>query len=74
MRAASTTYTLWDLEDANLIGTYASESAALEIVRLSVETHGQDSMLGVGLGKEDEFGKTVAVAEGAGLIDLAKRE
>lgn len=69
-----TLFTLWDLDDANLIGSFTTESAALETVRWSVEVHGLDSMLNVGLGKADDTGRTVAVAEGSALIELAQRD
>lgn len=74
MSDAPTPYTLWDLDDANLIGSFTTESAALEIVRRSIEIHGLDSMLNVGLGMADDTGRTVAVAEGGALIELAKRD
>lgn len=68
-----TTLTLWDLDDANLIGTYPSEDAALDVVHYSVQAHGRGSMLTVGLGRDGVSGQTVAVAEGASLIELAER-
>jgi len=69
-----TTFTLWDLDDANLIGTYDSEPEALDVVRRSVATHGRESMLTVGLGRDGEKGQTVAVAEGEELIALAEQD
>lgn len=74
MSDAPTPYTLWDLDDANLIGSFATESAALETVRWSVQVHGLDSMLNVGLGKADCTGRTIAVAERGALIELAQRD
>ena len=69
-----TPFTLWDLDDANLIGRYARERATLAVVHRSVVTHGRASMLTVGLGREDETGRTIAVAEGAALVELARAE
>jgi len=67
-------FTLWDLDDANLIGTYSPEREALDVVEKSVRVNGRESMLTVGLGREDETGRTIAVEEGADLIALALHE
>ena len=64
-------YELFDSDGANLVGTFPTQEAALDIVRSSVEQYGESSMLTVGLGGEDESGELVLIAHGSELIRLA---
>ena len=67
-----TPYMLLDTEDGNAIGMYSTESAALDVVRRSVETFGYDSTLTLGLVRRSDDGPTAKVADGAALIELAR--
>lgn len=64
-------YELWDLETANLIGTYESEHAALEDVANAVLIHGRQAVETLLLGREDADGESHLIAEGAALVDRA---
>lgn len=64
-------YQLWDTDDNNLIGTYSSEQAVLQIVREGVQTHGAEALQTVALGVESSSGQLHVIAEGAELVRLA---
>lgn len=66
-----TTYELWDTDSSNLVGTYTTEEAALAIVRDSVVKHGPNVFRTIALGREDEQGELVPVAQGEELVRLA---
>src|SRR5437763_648324 len=66
------TYELWDIETANLIGTYETEDAALSVVRQAIETHGQDYVASLALGSEDKRGRSKLLAKGAELPERAR--
>lgn len=63
-------YELMDVESANLIGTYESETAALAVVRAALRAHGPASVAPLALAYEDDNGNGALIAEGA---DLAAR-
>jgi hypothetical protein len=63
-------YELMDVESANLIGTYDSESAALAVVRAAIQAHGRACVASLALGCEDDDGNGALIAEGT---DLAAR-
>ena len=65
-------YELMDVESANLIGTYESETAALAVVRAAIQAHGQASVMALALGYEDEAGNGGVIAEGADLAARAR--
>jgi len=65
------TFELWDYETRNLIATFPTVEAALAVIRAGVASYGEESMLNLGLGGEDERGDDVLIAEGRGLIRLA---
>ena len=64
-------YDLWDLETANLVGTYESEQAALEDVANAVLVHGRQAVETLLHGREDDEGRSDLIAEGAVLVDRA---
>jgi hypothetical protein len=66
-----TTYQLWDTDDNNLIGTYATEWAALRVVREGVKAHGVEAFRTVALGDEESSGQLRLIAEGMDLVQLA---
>ena len=65
-----TTFALWDLETGNLIGAYDTEAAALAVVRRSIEQHGREAAVALGLSKES-YGRTNNVATGLALAERA---
>jgi hypothetical protein len=67
------TYELWNTESSNLIGTYPTERAALRVVYDAIQRLGEGSVTVVALGREDESGRLVPVAQGAELVKLACR-
>jgi hypothetical protein len=67
----STVYELMDVESANLIGTYESETEALSVVRAAVAAHGKVAIDGIALGYEDEKGNGAMIAKGAELVARA---
>jgi hypothetical protein len=66
-----TTFQLWDTEDNNLIGSYASEEAALQVVRKGVNIYGADAFRMVALGDESPSNRLHVIAEGMELVRLA---
>ena len=67
----STMYELRNTVDSNLIGTYPTEEAALDVIRTALETHSRDAVAEVGLGVEDRSGTFNVIATGEALISLA---
>jgi hypothetical protein len=63
-------YELWDLETGNLVGGYATEAAALAVVRRAIARYGRASMATLALARESR-GRTTALAEGEALADRA---
>jgi len=64
-------YELFDTDGFNLVGTYPTQEAALDIVRSCVARYGESSMLTVALGGGDEAGQLLMIAHGDELIRLA---
>ncbi len=58
-------FELWDIESANLVGTYDSEDAALADVYNMVLTYGPEAVTTLALGRIDSRGraKSLAVAD-----------
>jgi hypothetical protein len=65
------TFQLWDTESANLVGSYASEDAALAVVQKAVEVHGPAAVASLLLLQESARGRLKRIAEGSALVDLA---
>jgi len=63
-------YELWDTRSRNLIGTYDTEEAALEVVCQVASAHGWGAAEALALGQEDKAGRSCLRATGR---DLAKR-
>jgi hypothetical protein len=64
-------FQLWEIESANLVGSYEIEHDALTVVRKAVEKHGRESVESIVLLREGSRGRLVKIAEGAALADLA---
>lgn len=66
-------YELWDHESGNLLGTYPTEAAALQVVAETVLEHGRESIevATLLLGYDDGRGGGETIAMGAPLADLA---
>ena len=63
-------FELWDMDTRNLVGTYETQEAALDIVRKTVRRHGHKHTESLALGTEDSRGNVRAVAAGQALTDL----
>ncbi len=64
-------YQLWDMESANLLGSYASQEAALDIVRQAIQKHGPEAIATLLLLREDADGQLTDLAESTALVELA---
>ncbi|HXM56101.1 MAG TPA: hypothetical protein VOB72_11980 [Candidatus Dormibacteraeota bacterium] len=67
-------YEVWDVSTGNLVGAFATEREALEVVRRTVERDGRPGAGSLALAREDDDGRTEAVAAGHALAELALRE
>lgn len=67
------TYELWDHDSRNLIGVYATEAAALRVVREVIRDHGRSSnaVTTLMLGYHDGAGGGGMIALGTELADRA---
>lgn len=65
-------YELWDTTSRNLIGTYDTEQAALEVLRAVAEVHGWIAADTLALGQEDKRGRSRLLATGRELADRAR--
>lgn len=64
-------FQLWEMESANLVGSYPTEDAALAVVRTAIEKHGRESMDAIVLRREGARGRLTKIAEGIALVDRA---
>ncbi len=64
------TYELWDTESRNLVGTYESESEALDFVCRVAREKGWEAAEMLALGEEEKAGRPSLLASGG---ELAKR-
>lgn len=64
-------YSLWDTEGASIVDAFASESDALEEVRLTIRQLGRIAALSWALVATAPDGQVTAIAEGEALIDRA---
>lgn len=62
-------YELIDVESGNLIGTYASEAEALDVIRRAVFENGTAYVESLALGRSDEDGEGALIAEGTELLE-----
>lgn len=65
-------YGLWDTEAGNSLGFYASQDAALIVVRRALNSHGEEAVAALALDREDESGEGGLIAAGDTLIELAR--
>ena len=65
-------FDLWDVETGNLIGTFASEAEALEIVRQLIEVNGMGYADALDLGRIANDGTTSSIATGQALVGRAR--
>ena len=66
-------YVLWDLESRSIVGEFATEAAALAVVRDAVRTHGRAYAETFAVVRDYATCKTdpQTLALGAALVDLA---
>lgn len=65
-------YELWDTSSRNLIGTYDTEQAALEVVRQVATAHGWHAAEVLALGQEGKSGRSRLLATGKDLAERAR--
>jgi len=64
-------FQLWEIESANLVGSYETEDAALVVVCKAIEKHGREAVESIMLLREGSRGRLTTIAEGAALADRA---
>ncbi len=65
-------YTIFDIDSANLVGAFATESAAWYVVSRSLESHGSAYIAAWVLEQEDGAGVITTLAEGDRLLSGAR--
>lgn len=65
------TYELWSKASRTIIGAFETEKAALAAVQAALESNGQAYAEGLAMIREDTRGRSIAVAEGAALVERA---
>ena len=65
------TFQLWEIDSANLVGSYETEEAALAVVRTAIEKHGREAVDTIMLLREGARGRLTTIAEGAALVERA---
>jgi hypothetical protein len=64
-------YELWETRTGNLIGSFETESEALDVVRGAIRTHGPAYVDTLLLGYENTRGRSRTIAQGSQLAQLA---
>jgi hypothetical protein len=64
-------YELFDTDTGNVIGTFATEREALDVVRRAIEAYGRTYADDIALGVRDERGYPKALVEGDSLVQRA---
>jgi hypothetical protein len=72
MHHKSMFYVLWDVESGNSLGDFDSESEALLVVRDLLDANESDYVEALSLGRTDDSGRTIVVADGANLAARAR--
>jgi hypothetical protein len=67
------TYSLWETNSANILGTFDSESEALALVRDVAGSMGADYIDSFSLTRTGDDGSVTGVAAGPDLLKLALR-
>jgi hypothetical protein len=65
-------FELWDTATMNLVGSYESEAAALNVVRGAVERYGAGYAEGLALVRENARGESRTLAEGRALLQYVE--
>ena len=65
------TYELMDLDTANVVGFYETETAALAVVRGAITQYGEEGVLDLALSERSCDGSAVLLAEGPALMRRA---
>jgi hypothetical protein len=66
-------YALWDLETGNLVQEFPTELDVLDAIRAAIVRYGRPYAETFAVLREDRYGRSRLIAEGAGLVDLALR-
>ena len=67
-------YEIWETEAGNIVDTFDSKEAALDLVRRALSEQGRDAVAKWSMATCDENGIGEVVAEGSKLADLAVAE
>ena len=65
-------YELWEMRSGNLVASFSREADALALVRDALRKHGAEYVENLALVREDEAGRSTAVAEAGGLVERAR--
>ena len=65
------TFQLWESESATLVGSSATEDAAIAVIRSASEKHGRDAVEAVVLLRDGTRCRLSTIAEGAALAERA---
>ena len=61
-------FELWSMASGNIVGSFATETAALGAVRDALAAHGKDYAAGLALGSENSCGQSKPIALGPELV------
>ncbi len=64
-------YEIWDTETGNLIGEFATEDEALDLVRYAIEDWGMDAAASLVMGYGEDNSVASQVIEGRALLERA---
>ena len=67
-------YELWDGASGNAIGGFATEAAALAVVRAEVDAGGDDAVREWFLRRQDGRGRSRLIGQGADLVNRAQAD
>lgn len=67
------TYSLWETESANIVGTFSTEAEALALVHELVGSTGMECLDSFSLTKTAENGSVEGIAAGPELVAMARQ-
>ncbi|MGD9891443.1 MAG: hypothetical protein AB7R89_31405 [Dehalococcoidia bacterium] len=64
-------FEVWNIETANLLGTYPDRDSALNAMQEAVEAYGESFIATCELAQTDQDGRTVSLGRGQAIINQA---